>query len=522
MLPGKKYKPEDVLQVLRRRRWFLLVPFAVVSAAAALGARMLPDRYRSETLILVVPQRVPESYVKSTVTARIEDRLHSIRQQILSRTRLEQLITEFNLYADERRTQIMEDIVERMRLDIDVQVVRGDAFRVSYIGDSPRTVMKVTERLAAFFIEENLRDREVLAEGTNQFLEAQLEDARRRLIEHEKKLEVYRKQFSGQLPSQLESNIQVIQNTQLQIQSVVESLNRDRERRLLTERQRAEAERQAAIAPAVNGSSGVLPVDGETTAGSAAQQLNNARATLAALRLRLTEEHPDIQRVKRVIRDLEKKAEAELADGPVSADATPATGNLEAHRRLRELRLELQQLDQQIAYKEREEKRLRGIAAGYQQRVEKVPTRESEMAELTRDYDTLQTIYRNLLTKKEESKVAANLERRQIGEQFKLLDPARLPEKPFSPNRQRLNLLGMLAGLGLGIGLIALLEYRDSSFRNDEEITATLTLPVLAVVPLMRSIQERRRELLRRVMVDVVLGATVIGCVAVVAYTFLR
>ncbi len=131
----------------------------------------MPNRYRSETLILVVPQRVPESYVKSTVTARIEDRLQSISQQILSRTRLERIIQDFNLYATERRAGVMEDIVEQMRRDIDVQIVKGDAFRVSYTGDDPRTVMQVTERLASLFIEENLRDRAVLAEDSYQFLD---------------------------------------------------------------------------------------------------------------------------------------------------------------------------------------------------------------------------------------------------------------------------------------------------------------------------------------------------------------
>ena len=161
------------------RFWVLLVPFSIVAACTAIYARYLPDVYRSDTLILVVPQRVPESYVRSTVTTRIEDRLQSISQQILSRTRLERIIQDFNLYPEERRVGIMEDVVEKMRRDIAVQVVKGDAFRVGYVGTEPRTVMKVTDRLASLFIEENLRDREVLAEGTNQFLEAQLEDARR-------------------------------------------------------------------------------------------------------------------------------------------------------------------------------------------------------------------------------------------------------------------------------------------------------------------------------------------------------
>src|SRR5207245_4937440 len=187
--------------------------------------------YRSETLILVVPQRVPVAYVKSTVTARIEDRLQSISQQILSRTRLERIIQDFNLYERERRTGIMEDLVERMRKDIEVQIVKGDAFRVAFTADSRRTAMKVTERLASLFIDESLRDREVLAEGTNQFLEAQLEDARRQLIDNEKKLEDYRRLHAGELPKQQESNLQGLHNIEMQLQALVDSLHRDRDAR---------------------------------------------------------------------------------------------------------------------------------------------------------------------------------------------------------------------------------------------------------------------------------------------------
>jgi len=178
VLPGKVYTPEEYVKIAWRYRWLIIIPFFLAAIGTYAVARVLPDRYRSETLILVVPQRVPQEYVKSTVTARIEDRLQSISQQILSRTRLERVIQDFNLYEKERKTGIMEDLVERMRRDIEVQIVKGDAFRVAFTGQDPRTVMRVTERLASLFIDESLRDREVLAEGTNQFLEAQLEDAR--------------------------------------------------------------------------------------------------------------------------------------------------------------------------------------------------------------------------------------------------------------------------------------------------------------------------------------------------------
>ena len=522
MLPGKTYKPEDVLHILRRRIWLLLVPFAVVSALTAVVARKLPDRYQSEALILVIPQRIPESYVKSTVTTRIDDRLQSMMQQILSRTRLEQIIQEFNLYAEERKDgALMEDIVANMRMrDIMAEPVKGDAFRVSYTGGDPRVVMKVTDRMASLFIEESLRDRELLAEGTNQFLESQLEDARRRLMAHEKKLETYRKQFAGQLPSQLDSNLQAIQNTQMQIQATVEAMNRDRERRLVIERQLGDASLPLPVAAPT------MPTTAEGgPPGTAAQQLAIANAQLTNLQRRLKPDHPDIQQAKRTIRDLEKKAEAEALEGPLSSDGpTRVVSPAERFRQSREaeLKAELAQIDRQIAFRQREEARLRGLAASYQQRIEVAPTRESEMTELTRDYTTLQTLYTTLLSKKEESQISANLERRQSGEQFKLVDPARLPEKPISPNRPLINLFGIVCGLGLGLALIALLEYRDASFKTDDEVTSVLSLPVLAVVPLMRSDVERRKVSRRNIVVGIGLGSTVTACLAVLVYTFIR
>lgn len=530
MLPGKTFTPEELLIALRQRIWLILVPLAVVAVGTAVGARFLPDKYRSETVILVVPQRVPESYVKATVTARIEDRLQSITQQILSRTRLEKIIQDFNLYADRRRTGVMEDVVEYMRTQIDVRVVKGDAFRVSYVGDNARTVMQVVERLTSLFIDENLRDRAMLAEGTNEFLEAQLEDARRQLIEHEKKLEAYRKQYAGELPSQLESNLQVMQNTQMQVQALVESTNRDQDRRLLVARQLEELERQLE-ADRQTPEPVAVPAPATDTAatGTVEQQLASARATATALERRYKPDHPNLRRIYRIISDLEARAEVERQAAAVAAPEAPAAAPVrttslreEAQRkRIAELRAELEQLDRQLAFKQSEEARLRGVVATHQQRVDKAPTRESEMAELTRDYQTLQNMYDTLLVKKQESRIAANLERQQIGEQFKLLDPARVAEKPFSPKRHIINALGMAAGLALGLILVALDIYRDRSLKTNADVASVLALPVLAVVPLIETPVERRRARLRQLAVGCGLGSLVVACLSVVAYTFL-
>jgi uncharacterized protein involved in exopolysaccharide biosynthesis len=222
---------------------------------------------------------------------------------------------------------------------------------------------------------------------------------------------------------------------------------------------------------------------------------------------------------------LEAKAEAEALDMPVSvAGTTKPRSPAEALRqkRMSDLTEEMRLLDRQIAQKQAEEKRLRANVGEYQRRLDMAPARESELIELTRDYTTLQSLYSTLLAKNEEAKISANLERRQIGEQFKLLDPARLPERPFSPNRPRLSAIGVGAGLAIGVLLIALLEYRDRSFHVDEEVMRVLSLPVLAVVPVMLSNGERESLRRRRLATTVGLGSTVMACLVVVVYVFVR
>jgi polysaccharide chain length determinant protein (PEP-CTERM system associated) len=518
VIPGKQYKPADLLSIARRRWWLVLLPFLLLGAGTAITTRFIPNRFRSETLILVVPQRVPESYVKSTVTTRIEDRLQSIQQQILSRTRLERIIVDLNLYQKERRTGIMEDIVVQMRQDINVEVVKGDAFRIAFTGDDPRSVMQATERLASLFIEENLRDRSTLAENSYEFLDSQLDSARSRLIDYEKKLEEYRRKHAGELPTQLQANLQVIQNTQMQVQALDESMARDRDRRLLAERTVADLTTPEPVAAAT----GAAPT-GDGLAGAdatATQQLEAAQQALRQMQLRLTAEHPDIIRMKRVIANLTEKVNAASVD-PQPAAPAAAPGEGARQNRVKELRAEIENIDRQLARKEAEQKQLRGVIKDYQTRAEASPTRESELIELTRDYGTLQASYTTLLAKKEDSKIAANLEQRQIGEQFKVLDQARLPEKPYSPDRVKLNALGAAVGLLLGLAIVGLLEFADSTLKTDDDIMSTLSLPVIAMVPMMLTPFDKRRTRIRA-MATAAASVAALLIVSIVAWRLSR
>jgi polysaccharide chain length determinant protein (PEP-CTERM system associated) len=505
MLPGRQYTPEDILRMLWYRRWIVFSIAAFVTLGAIALSMQIPNTYRSETLILVIPQRVPETYVKSTVTMRIEDRLRSIQEQILSRSRLEKVIDDFNLYPDLRGRMPMEEIVRVMGNQIIVDTVRDDAFKVSFTAPAPRTAMIVADRLAAMFIDENARDRDMMAQGTSDFLESQLKDAERRLLESEGKVRAFREQYSGELPEQLESNLQIIRNKQSQIQSLSESIDRDRDRRLVLEKQ---------VVDTLAGSSDA-PVTDAKTGETTLQRLERERGELRTLELSKKPEHPDVVAKRKVVANLEAQMRAEASAATKAAPATKGTSvDLIRQARAKRDQQEIEKLDTQIAQKQADIDRLKSEAADYQRRVDAVPGHQSELVALTRDYDTLQKIYQNLLAKKEDSRISANLERQQVGEQFKILDPARLPERPYSPNRVRMALVGLGIGLGLGLGFAGFLEYRDTSLRTEDEIVKMLVLPVVAAIPVMSAIAERRRHRRNLVLTGVVSVLFVAGALA--------
>ena len=359
----------------------------------------------------------------------------------------------------------------------------------------------VVAKLAGFFIDRNASERGSQADQTSQFLDAQLADARQRLEAQERKLETFRVQNAGRLPTQMQTNMQAIQNTQLGLQAMVESLARDRDRKLMLERLYADATADASAGtPAMLPSSpAATPTDATANLPANAtpqQRLEAARDTLSKMELRLTPKHPDVVRMKRIIEDLEKQVAAEEAQQPLSPDAgtvqPQARTPEEARRRdrLREMKAEIESLDRQITFKEGEEKRLRALVGSYQARLEAVPGIESEWVSLTRDYDTLQESYRELLAKSENSKMAASLEQRQIGEQFRILDPPRVPLKATSPNRIRINAIGIAAGLGLALLLLFFAEHRDATFRTDADVLGALELPVLV----RRAVRRDRRR----------------------------
>ena len=515
----KPFNIHDYLDIARRRKRYIIIPLAISIVVSLAVCKVLPKVYRTSTMILVQPQSVPEKYVQSTITATVIDRLNTISQEIMSRTRLEKIIQEFNLYADVRRKQPMEVVVEKMKKAIEVDIVKGlqtgyrsektqNAFSISYEGEEPRTVMLVTNELAALFIEENLKVREMQAESTSEFISKELSRIEELLGKKEQGLRNFRERNMGQLPQQLDANIKIMEGLQQQLQRAGDGIRAAEDRATVIKGQieilaRSQApgvisgSRKEMISNGDDISGGQIPDDPVVT------QYNQLKRDLGSAQAKYTDSHPDIIDLKRKIANLEPKAKeligkqeaaAEvrrkemkaLREGALSAQDSvlindPVTARLIAQYREQHASviLEARRLGD-------EEKKLKEQLYFYQKRIEDTPKKEQEMQLLTRDYDLLKTSYQSLLDKRIQAQMAENLERKQQGEQFRILDPARLPEKPIRPDRPKILLVGVFIGLVSGVGLAWFRESMDQSFYSVADLENYLKLSVLAEIPSLR------------------------------------
>ena len=477
--PGKSFNIHDYIEIFLRRIWYIIIPFAMVVSAAAIYSFTAPQRYRASTLILVTPQKVPVEYVRPTVTSRIEDRLQSIGQEIMSRTRLEQIIGEFKLYQKEAKTITVEEIVELMRSDIRVDI-RGSQgyFTISYMGRDPRIVTLVTNKLASLFIEENLKLREQQAQGTSEFLSIELNATKAKLDEQEKIITQFKRQFMYELPDQRDTNLNVLGKLQLQLQTTGDALKSAQDRKLIMQKQLTEMRNMATMYT----EDSTVSSSSLSSASPGDIRLNQLKNHLSELEIKYKEKHPDILVTKKQIADLEKKIEAARKEtgGVKEKEASPGVGIDPFYK---EMEGQLAATDFEINRLKDEEARTKGKMAEYQTRIENSPVRELGMANLTRDYQNMKDTYQSLLKKSQEAQQAENLERRQKGEQFKVIDPARIPEKPFSPNILRILLFGLLLGAMSGFGMAFAKEQTDRSFRDAEDLETTLGFKVLANIP---------------------------------------
>jgi polysaccharide chain length determinant protein (PEP-CTERM system associated) len=446
--PGRSYNINDYREIFLRRRLYFIIPLVAAFLGACLWAAFAPRKYMASTLVLVTPQRVPSDLIRSTVTSGIAERLNSISQEIMSRTRLEAIIDEFKLFQNEAKSMEREAIVELMRKNIQVELPKKSSegagyFAINYTAKDPRIAAAVANKLSSLFIEENLRQREQQAVGTSEFLSSELKTTRERLEVQGKELADYKRRHMGELPEQRDTNIKMLEQLQLMYQRNEESLRAAQDRQLLI------------VQPPGESTSGAKP------RGSYEAQLDDMNKNLAELQSRYTERHPDVVSLKRRISEMEKRKDVL---------------NINNDPRYRELEMEIKRL-------QGESEKLRGQLAQYRGRIEGATVREQQMSSMVQEYENTKKLFESLLKKSEEAQQSENLERRQKGEQFRVIDPARVPEKPVQPDIPKTLLIGLFGGIACGLGGIFVREQLDRSFRDPEDVEATLGFKVLANIP---------------------------------------
>jgi succinoglycan biosynthesis transport protein ExoP len=517
------------LSVIRRRHPHFLIPLLLGWLAVWGASWVLPARYKSSTLILVEQPTMPKNYVEPNVSDDLQDRLQSIQQQILSRTRLLMIIDKLHLYEGGREQMTQDGKIALMSKDIDIELVRDNigakitAFRVNYSSRDPRIAQQVTSELTDLFINENQKVVQEESQDTTNFISSRLENARASLADQEAKVREFQGQHEGSLPSQQASNLQILSGLQSQLQNEQDALNTAKQQRVYLQ----------SLIEQYRGFHGAPRAADGTPTGLAAidQELDGLRAKLTDLSSRYTDRYPDVQRVKDEIAKTEKRRDDLLADlknrgnggqQPIGSSAARDATDASQSSPSLQLQGQLQANQSEISNREQSIAGLKARINDYQARLNEEPAVEQQMADLTRGYDQSKADYDELLKKKNESEMATSMEQMQQGERFTMLDPPSLPLKPDFPNRLKFCGIGLGVGLALGLVVAGGFEVLDRRLYSEKEIKTLLPVAIISEVPEIPLPSDERRNLRRTALgwsMTVLVVATIL---AGSAYSYLH
>jgi succinoglycan biosynthesis transport protein ExoP len=498
---SERFDLQHYLDVARRRHLHFLIPLFLGWLAVWGSSWILPPRYKSGTLILVEQPTMPKDYVVPNINDNGQDRLQNITQQILSRTRLLHIIDQLNLYSGSHSQITPDEKVERMRKDIEIELVRDannqqlNAFNVYYSARDPYVAQQVTSELTSLFINENLEVRQQQSEDTTKFLESQMEDAGKSLEDQEARIREFKGQHVGELPAQQASNLQILSGLQSQLQDEQNALNTAKQQRVYLQT----LIDQYRTPLGTSGSTDAAP----TGLPTIDQELDRLKSQLADLSSRYTDRHPDVRKLKDQIAKTEKRRDQLIADlrntgngrhpdgGTVTNDVADISQNstmVQPRNELQVNRIEITNREQAIA-------RLKSKVNDYQARLNQEPLREQQLADRTRGYDQSKANYDELLKKKNQSEMATSMERLQQGERFRIVDPPGLPMKPVFPNRLNFCGVGLGAGLVLGVVVAGGFERMDDRLYSEKEIADLIPVAAISEIPpILNPSDERNRK----------------------------
>jgi len=522
--PGQSW--EEYWAVLARRRWLILLPLFLCWAAVWTISWLLPVEYQSEAVLGVDRQKVPEQYVAPETTFNLADWLQTATQQILTRPRLQQMIDEFQPSSGSSVAGLLlesADPVNRLRQDIQIEPIESparpgsyNAFRILVTAESKEASREINEQVTSLFIAENTMGKRQRSEETSAFLNDELARAQEDVNAQEARITAFKRQHLGQLPSQLQSNAQILAGLQTELQSVQRALDSARQQKLYLDSLLQEY--RSAQSDADAGSSN------SPASQSLDKELMDLQLKLQSLRSKYTEDYPDIAMVKEAIAKTEelKKRLNSSAAGADSRDRAPRTESLEsgsatdAHQdtppSIMQAQSQLKANALEIQNDLQRERELESQVGVYQTRLNLAPETEQALDTLSSGYDETKKNYDSLLQKQMQSRLATSLEQGQGGEQMEILDPPSLPQRPSSPSRLRMSLAGLVLGLAVGLALTIFREISDARVQNDAELEEIVAAPVLAAIP---PLSTRRENAVRRARawMEVIVAAAIVSLV---------
>jgi polysaccharide chain length determinant protein (PEP-CTERM system associated) len=478
MIRNGEISKSEAKRVLRKYWWVL--PLTVMGGTAlALGATLvLPKRFTSQTIVLVDQPTVSPELVKPVITEQTNQRLASMQEQILSRSRLQPIIEKFGLYPSERGTLHMEELVAKLRSAIEVtplEPMQGSSnrqfpgFHVNVSFDDPQTAQRICSEVTTMFLQESAKYTETQGTLTTEFLDQQLEESKRKLDEQDGKLAEFKNKYMGSLPDNEQTNLGLLNTLNSQLDAHTQAVSRAQQDKAVNESLLAS---QLANLKAVK--------NGDTPTETLEQQLSALQDQLGVLLSRYTPDHPDVIKAKIQIEQLKKRmSDAPKETAPAASGRIPATEPVA----VQQLRARLRQDDLGIADLTKRQAQIQGQIAVLQGKIQASPAVEQQYKELTRNYQTALEGYNELLKHRDQAAMGRALNRQQQGELLRVLDPPSLPTTPSFPKIPVFGGGGAAFGLAAGLGILYLIAALDTSMHTERDVETCLQLPVLALVP---------------------------------------
>jgi polysaccharide chain length determinant protein (PEP-CTERM system associated) len=480
----RSFHPLDYVAVLRRRKWWFIVPLVLCLAGGAALVMVLPKEYKSVAEIGIAAPTLSPELLRGVSSLDTEERRRAISQQLLSPIVLERVVREEHINPNAPVSDTAAWLRGKVEKNIDVPKPIGraddpkalDRIRLGYVDSEPERAQRITNRLASVFVEENSKLRTERAENTAAVLEQQMRASQQRLAALQEQLRRQKEANIGRLPTQENANLQMVNGLNSRIETTSMQLNMEQNRLSMLDQQLEEMRRSA---PSVPTSPGASPLAAEMFA--AQTRITSLATELAQNRaLGYTDEHPEIRRITRELAGA--RAELNAAKQPGAAgpsrdeflkgDTLYVQRTVErqlAQNRVRELQRSLRAANAQIAM--------------YQSRLESAPMVEQALASLTQEHDLEKKRYEELSGKYQGAIMAEDLAKKQGGERFSVLYPASLPRSPESPDVLKILLMSLALGLALGAGMVVGREFLDRSVHDARALQSEFEVPVLGEIP---------------------------------------